>query len=168
MILALDVHYFKDHARAAAVGFNDWQASEPTQEFITTVKNVAAYESGAFYKRELPIILSLLKEHKLTPQTLVIDGYVYLDGIARAGLGKFLFDALDSKVGVIGVAKNPFEGIDEAFAVRRGGSKRPLYVTSVGFNNELAKQYVKTIHGEHRLPTLLKLVDQLARDNSQG
>ncbi len=161
--LAIDVHYFNSKARAAAVSFSDWQASKADDCFVVEVNGVAAYESGAFYKRELPIILKLLETYKLKPEIILIDGYVFLDGEVKAGLGKMLYDALEQSTTVIGVAKNSFEGIGERFALYRGQSQRPLYVSSAGIDASDAKNIIRKMHGDYRLPTLLKLVDQLCR-----
>ena len=45
-------------------------------------------EPGQFYKRELPCILELLKQVNPLPNYIVIDGYVYLGGDEKPGLGK--------------------------------------------------------------------------------
>jgi deoxyribonuclease V len=104
-----------------------------------------------------------LEDHGTMPDLIVIDGYVYLDGAEKAGLGKHLFDALDRKVGIIGVAKNPFKYISADFAVYRGRSKKPLYVTAAGVPVALAKRRVATMRGAFRVPTLLKEADRVSR-----
>jgi hypothetical protein len=38
-----------------------------------------------------------------------------------------------------------------------------LYVGSVGIDKEMAAENIKQMHGEFRIPTLLKMVDSLAR-----
>jgi deoxyribonuclease V len=50
----------------------------------------------------------------------------------------------------------------EAKEVLRGQSRQPLFVTSVGLEDDAA-QCVRKMHGEFRMPTLLKRVDQLCR-----
>ena len=79
---------------------------------------------------------------------------------APPGLGKFLYDALGGEVIVIGVAKTAFRGIPPLYQLFRGGSKRPLYVTAAGVHLDLAKDFIRSMHGEHRLPTMLKRVDR--------
>lgn len=162
-ILAMDVHYADTSAQIAGVIFADWNDAVAMSHHLAHADNVASYQSGQFYKRELPLLLQLIQQHRLEPDIIVVDGYVFLDGVARAGLGKYLFDALAGDVAIIGVAKNRFEGLPDSYAVWRGSSKRPLFVTSVGIAVEEAKAAINTMHGAHRLPTLLKLVDSLAR-----
>jgi deoxyribonuclease V len=84
----------------------------------------------------------------------------------RAGLGKHLFKFLDGKIPVVGVAKSKFEGSSGA-EVFRGGSIRPLYVTSAGMDLQKASVRIRSMHGVHRIPTLLKRVDLLARQRAQ-
>lgn len=159
----MDVHYADTNAQIAGVMFDDWRDAEPRSRYLAHAHRVASYESGQFYKRELPLLLHLIRQHQLEPDIIVVDGYVFLDGVARAGLGKYLFDALAADIAIIGVAKNRFEGLTDSYAVWRGSSQRPLFVTSVGMALEEAKAAICAMHGAHRLPTLLKLVDSVAR-----
>jgi len=64
---------------------------------------------------------------------------------------------------VIGVAKTAFADNDVALPLLRGDSQKPLYVTSVGIDGAEARQAVARMHGEHRVPTLLRWVDQACR-----
>lgn len=48
----------------------------------------------------------LLSKHNLKPDCIIVDGFVHLED-DKPGLGKHLYDALNGKVRVIGVAKNP-------------------------------------------------------------
>ena len=69
--------------------------------------DVAPYESGSFYKRELPCIVSLLQDLDVRDISLiVIDGFVHLDDDGRYGLGGHLYERLERKVQVVGVAKS--------------------------------------------------------------
>ena len=63
---------------------------------------------------------------------------------------------------VIGVAKAAFER-GNAMPVLRGDSGRPLFVTAAGMNGHEAAELIRGMHGPHRVPTLLKRADQLAR-----
>jgi len=56
-----------------------------------------------------------------------------------------------------------FRDIDELFALYRGQSRNPLYVTAEGIELPRAREAVAGMHGEHRQPTLLKLADQVCR-----
>ncbi|MEK8029449.1 endonuclease V [Ideonella sp. DXS29W] len=163
MILALDVHYAADHSVVAGVAFDRWDDSRPKRSFVERLPPAAEYEPGRFYQRELPCLLTLIRAHDLHPHCVVIDGYVYLDGASEPGLGNHLYHALQATTAVVGVAKTSFRAIGPEFQVLRGGSERPLYVTSIGMALSDAKAAIAGMHGPHRLPTLLKWVDQLCR-----
>ncbi|RIK80864.1 endonuclease V [candidate division KSB1 bacterium] len=109
MILAVDVDYRDDNAVAAGVLFQNWEDREPVQELIAEILTVAEYEPGQFYKRELPCVLALLQQLEQLPEFIVIDGHVYLDGNQKPGFGKHLYDALEGKSIIIGVAKSRFK-----------------------------------------------------------
>jgi deoxyribonuclease V len=64
---------------------------------------------------------------------------------------------------VIGVAKTAFANIGDEYKLLRGQSASPLYVTSVGMPLAEAKAAIQSMHGEFRIPTHLKRVDQLCR-----
>ncbi|MFZ6733620.1 endonuclease V [Undibacterium sp. Ji42W] len=166
-LLAVDVHYSSDEAGESAcvagVVFHNWDDDKPTKTCISHINSVANYVPGEFYKRELPCILQLLEEHDLQPDCIIIDGYVYLDGTSKPGLGWYLHEALAGKVSIIGVAKSSFSAIDASFGICRGESIKPLYITSLGMDLATTQASIATMHGEYRLPTLLKLVDQLCR-----
>lgn len=163
MLLAVDVHYDKHNGVVAGVAFESWTDAKPSGIYLSKIEHVDDYVPGQFYKRELPAILRLLGEYSLEPEYIVIDGYVYLDGYSIPGLGKHLYDALHGKVKVIGVAKRPFAGISEDYAIYRGASRKPLYVTSMSEVLPVAKLHIMAMHGAHRIPTLLKKADQLCR-----
>jgi deoxyribonuclease V len=163
LILAVDVYYENSGAVVAGIGFADWTDTAPAASYVSAIDQAGRYIPGQFYKRELPCILELLKEHKLSPTHIIIDGYVYLDGYSRPGLGKHLYDALSGKVKIVGVAKNPFRGITGEYELYRGLSTKPLYITCAGMTLSEAKSRIAAMHGQHRIPTLLKTVDQLCR-----
>ena len=163
MIVAVDVAYESDRAVAACVVFGDWADARAVEEQVVEVGEPAAYEPGQFFRRELPAVRAALDVVSRRFHTVVVDGYVWLDAAEqRPGLGAHLHAALDGRVTVIGVAKSPFNGAG-AVAVTRGTSSRPLYVTAVGVDVGVAAEYVRQMHGSHRIPTLLRRVDGLAR-----
>ena len=172
MIVCVDVDYREGlggqttSAVAAAVLFASWSAAYADAEHTRTIEEVAAYVPGQFYRRELPCLLALLAElderSELGP--IVIDGYVYLDEHDKPGLGRYLYDALERRIPIIGVAKTPFRANKAAREVLRGTSRQPLYVTAVGVDPELAARNVQGMHGRFRFPTMLKRVDRLCRD----
>ncbi len=170
-LLALDVCYERDGtAIAAGVAFETWTAAAPSAEFDVRIETPHAYEPGAFYKRELPCLLRALDAFWGLPiaqdcvvEAIIVDGYVDLDANGRPGLGRHLYDALDGRIALVGVAKTPFAGIGADHAVLRGASARPLFVTAAGLDLDAAKRAVISMHGAHRIPTLLKRVDRLSR-----
>jgi deoxyribonuclease V len=162
-LACLDAHYADSAASAACVLFAAWDAAEPLQVLTTRQGAAAAYEPGAFYKRELPILLAVLDRLGQPPGTVLVDGYVWLDG-GRPGLGARLHEALGGRIPVVGVAKTAFAGATAGIAVERGGSRRPLYVSAVGIDTAEAARGVQSMHGQHRIPTLLQLADRTARD----
>ena len=165
MILAIDVFYGKRSATAAGVIIDSWTEEHPIKEIISSIEPINEYEAGSFYKRELPCILKLLEEHRIEPDSIIIDGHVLLDGQQRPGLGKHLFDSLNKRIPVVGVAKNAFKNIPDNCKVFRGTSKRPLFVTSIGIPGEEAKSLICSMHGANRIPTILKRADQLCRQS---
>ena len=165
MIAAFDVHYLEDgRASAAALLFSDYSDAEPAGVYTQFLPGAADYIPGQFYRRELPCILTLLKKINMALDEMVVDGYVMLGN--RPGLGEHLFESFHGKIPVIGVAKSKFEG-SSGTEVFRGGSIRPLYVTSAGVEQKKASERIRTMHGAHRVPTLLKRVDLLARENAR-
>ncbi len=163
-LACLDAAYTESAASAACVLFATWDASAPLRVLATRRGAPAAYEPGAFYKRELPLLLAVLDQLERLPGTLIIDGYVWLDAEGRPGLGAMLHRALDERIPVIGVAKTWFAGASACIPVVRGGSRRPLYVSAAGIDAAEAAQGVLSMHGRYRIPTLLRLADRAARD----
>jgi deoxyribonuclease V len=163
MIVCVDVDYRAAEVVAACVGFHDWSDAAPALEAVTrTVGPPPAYESGAFYRRELPYLTAALAGLAAVPQVVVVDGYVWL-APGRPGLGGHLHAALGGQIEVVGVAKRNFEGA-VAIPILRGTSRQPLYVTTTGPHVAGVAAAVRAMHGPHRIPTLLKRVDRLARD----
>ena len=163
MILAVDVAYRDGTAFIAGIAFDCWHDAKEKAIFTSRLDNPEEYVPGQFYRRELPCILKLLIEHSLVPNTIVIDGLVYLDGKSEPGLGKYLYDALRGHISVLGVAKTPFERIPRDCDLYRGNSKKPLHVTSAGLPLADAKNCIQSMHGHYRIPTLLKKVDRIAK-----
>jgi deoxyribonuclease V len=166
MLVAVDVQYAEPAVVTAVVGFMDW--SDPTSMLECVCRAAvtpAPYEPGAFYKRELPFVLEAvtLVERCHPTEAVVIDGHVWLRK-GQPGLGARLHEALGRKT-IIGVAKAAFaEG--SAVPVLRGSSSRPLFVTAAGMNAHESAELVRGMYGAHRLPTLLKRSNQLARGHA--
>ncbi|TCM69764.1 endonuclease V [Acinetobacter calcoaceticus] len=168
MIVAIDVGYQESTALVAALVFEHWQSQTPVQEYRLKLNDIAEYEAGAFYKRELPCILAILQSIQHEIDCIVIDGYVFLGEDQTAGLGHYLWEALGQKVPIIGVAKNFFKGTPKACEMLRGKSIKPLYVTAIGIEQSVALQSIQSMFGQHRIPNLLKRVDQMSREQNQA
>ena len=161
MKLAVDAYYTGNKAKVVEVLFENFSDKKPLKIISKIVDGLAPYESGSFYKRELPCIVSLLQDLDVRDISLiVIDGFVYLDDEGRYGLGGHLYEHLEHRVQVVGVAKSLFKGSCKLVRkICRGESKRPLFVSAVGTDLDEAARLVKEMSGEFRMPSLLKILD---------
>lgn len=168
MIACLDVAYDDAVAYAGGLVFNDWTDASSVEEQVIPVVGVQQhYESGQFFRRELPCLLAVLKA--LPPaEVVILDGYVWLGGVDQPGLGAHLYQALGGQAAVVGVAKTRFQCAKLACEVFRGRSTRPLFITAAGMNPESAAGHIRSMHGSYRIPTLLKRVDYLCRHVRAG
>ena len=163
MLLATDVHYTENTATAAGILFKNWDAAEASNIVTAHIPEVAEYIPGQFYKRELPCLLALLQELPTEPDCIVVDGFVYLDNAQKPGLGKYLYDALEARIPIVGVAKSAFTSTPEECGILRGESHNPLYITAAGMTLSEAKASVTQMHGAYRMPSMLKLADRVCR-----
>jgi deoxyribonuclease V len=165
MHLAVDVYYAADSARGAGAAFARVQDEGPAFVVIEDFAGVAGdYEPGDFKKRELPYLVKLVelaRQQDADIATILVDGYVWLEG-GRAGLGGHLFEALGGSTPIIGVAKTRFHSAS-AIEIMRGQSQSPLFITAAGMEPQQAADFVAAMHGEHRIPTLLRIVDHASR-----
>jgi deoxyribonuclease V len=163
---AVDVCYLPGGgARAAAVLAADPLFTAVLAERAVQIAAVEPYEPGAFYRRELPPIRTVLAGvHGLG--LLVVDGYVDLDPDGRMGLGAHA--RAEFGVAVIGVAKTRFATATHAVPVLRGRSSRPLFVTSAGLPPGRAADLVRRMPGHFRVPDALRRADALARRQIPG
>ena len=162
-IIATDVQYDNEAgtAVAAAVAFSPWPAAVPSHEWTVEIDHIEEYEPGQFYRRELPCLRALLDAAPVTGAVIIVDGHVWLS-TGRPGLGRHLYGALGERTPVVGVAKRPFH-LGCAVKLYRGRSKNPLHITAAGLHEVSCLGWVKAMHGPHRIPTMLKRVDQLCR-----
>ncbi len=152
------------------MAFERWSDQSPKATLSIEVPVLADYVPGSLYLRELPPILTIIekfrKEKGVHPEFIVIDGYVWLTSRRMPGLGLHLFQQLRQQPGpqtkVIGVAKSPYKDTP-APTLFRGGSKRPLFITAAGVNEQMAVTFIASMHGKNRIPDLLKLADTLSR-----
>lgn len=163
MIGALDVHYGTDGAHAAALLFEHWQASAAVAAHSAMDPQVADYQPGHFYLRELGPLLTVVRSIPVPVHTWVIDGYCQLSPAGAPGLGAHLHTALPPSTCIVGVAKRRYREATHAIEVLRGDSRQPLFVTAIGMQAHEAARLVAGMAGPHRMPLLLKAVDQLAR-----
>ena len=159
-IVITDVYYQNTYAQAAGVLIHRWSDTEPAAEYLSCSDEIDAYVSGQFYQRELPHLLRLL--HTIESyDCVVVDAHVWLTR-DQPGAGHYLWQALDQRVPVIGVAKNPFHN-GVALPLTRGDSKKALWISAVGVDPQEARGWINEMAGPYRIPTLLKHVDSLSR-----
>lgn len=187
--VAIDTYYYKDRAKTVGVVFNEWEDSEPEKIIVSWLSSdqYGPYIPGEFYKRELPCILGLLDNIPdiLGYDAIILDGLAHLPTVPGGivdGLGIRLEEELNKRYpnfrnsdpfgtgriygpAVIGVAKTPFKGCDDDAGIAkvfRGSAKKPLYVCTTWFNmsSSDAGDHIKSMHGEFRIPTLLKILDK--------
>ncbi|MBS3809831.1 MAG: hypothetical protein KGY38_06745 [Desulfobacterales bacterium] len=160
---AIDVYYEDSRWIAACVVFADWQDSRPVEVVRASGPDPRPYKAGRFYQRELPCLISVLERAGHEFDTILIDGYVHLKTGAGKGLGAWLFESLPYSPAVVGVAKNPLKIADRFVPIQRGRSKKPLFISAIGWQADQAVQYILTMHGPYRIPTLIKIADRQAR-----
>jgi len=164
MILAIDVYYREEEAKAVGVLF-EWADTIPRKVIQKRIDKVDEYIPGEFYKRELPCIVELLQEVELSEISIIIvDGYVYVDNNSKYGLGAHLYATLNGMVPVIGVAKTSYYNNENmVLPIFRGVSSKPLFVSAIGIDINEAAQRVKSLSGINRIPDILKQLDQITK-----
>ena len=165
MLVAIDTAYSDTSSATGGVIFESWESTEPVDILVSKLLNKPKpYQSGEFYKRELPCILYLLNKITHPLEYILIDANVFLDGTKKPGLGKHLFDALDQNTDIIGIAKNRYHLMPQKHAVIRGESIHPLYVTTTSNNLTSVKNNIALMAGDFRIPSMLKLADKISKD----
>jgi deoxyribonuclease V len=87
-IACLDVAYSSTAAAVACVMIQSWDAKGANRIQVRRFDSPSErYEPGAFYKRELPLLMSIISEFEDAIEVIVIDGYVWLDANSQPGLG---------------------------------------------------------------------------------
>jgi len=163
MNAVLDVHYDGDWANVACLHFAEWTDSVPAAAHFSQLEVPAEYRPGEFYLRELPCLLHALRQESMCFEALVVDGYVHLVPPINKGLGTHLAESLPYRTSVVGIAKNPFRLADRFLPVLRGRSHKPLFISAADMPVEKAAERVRSMHGEFRIPTLLRMTDRLSR-----
>ena len=164
-IACLDAAYDRTAAAVAGALIRSWDAECASQMLVRRFGGSSgSYEPGAFYKRELPLLLSIISDFDRPIEVIVIDGYVWLDANGLPGLGGHLFSSLERRIPVVGIAKTRFRNDSWSISVLRGESRRPLFITSAGIQAREAAECVRRMHGDYRIPTILNIVDRAARE----
>ncbi|AKN31041.1 endonuclease V [Clostridium carboxidivorans P7] len=158
-----DVYYYENYAKASCVVFQKDEEERILAEYNVLIDEINEYIPGQFYKRELPCILKLLDKVKENLDFIIVDSFVWLND-SKKGLGGYLYEALNCKTPVIGVAKTFFKDSTNYLEVYRGNSNKPLYVSAANLDLNYAAQFIKELNGEYRMPQVLKRVDQLSRE----
>lgn len=165
---AIDVHYRNESAVTALVEFQDFSSCSMLRSLLCETEIAAPYIPGKFYLRELPCILNILEHSDRQYQIIIIDGYVFLKEPVRYGLGGHLARATGYETIIIGVAKNYLRMAERFVTVKRGRSSRPLYVSAFNMETEAAGLLIKEMHGENRIPCILKQTDQISRKHKES
>lgn len=162
MIIVIDAYYKGNNAHAVGVLADEITSSKESGYITANVTDVGEYISGEFFKREQKAIEAILSQLNLERvNCILVDGYADFGG-NKLALGGYIFN--EYHIPVIGIAKKHFQGcLLENTEVLHGKSSSPLYVTSKGIELEAAKEMVKSMYGENRLPYLVKLADSLSR-----
>ncbi|MDR6565010.1 MULTISPECIES: endonuclease V [unclassified Arcicella] len=166
MILCFDTYYFDNKAKTVCIAFESWENDENYQVTTEILEGIEEYQSGEFYKRELPCIMSLLEKIQIENiETIIVDSFVFLDDNQKLGLGGHLYRELGSTIPIIGVAKTNFATIEQnKRQLLRGTSIKPLYITAIGIDLDKATELIKNMSGPNRIPTLLKTLDTLTKE----
>lgn len=148
MKYVLDVQYKgNENAVVACLGFENWEDEKAIYAKQYFIEDIMPYVPGEFYQRELPCLLEALKILE-DIELIVVDGYVWLDEESHKGLGYHLYDALDKKVSIVGVAKAKFGNTPKICELLRGESVKPLYITTKDMELEEAKKAIASMHGK--------------------
>ncbi len=169
MVLALDVHYRKVLTKAVGVLF-DWKDTDPQEIICEYIEGVEDYIPGQFYKRELPCLMKIIEPLDIsTLDVIIVDGHIYVDNNGNYGFGGKLYEALENKIPIIGVAKTPFYNNKETVTeIRRGKSDNPLYVSAIGIDLFTASENILDMAGDFRIPNILKTLDHITKNDTDS
>ena len=165
MIVIVDADYNEGTMKGHVAGIvcRTPYDSAPRAIVTATVDNIEEYCPGEFYKRELVCAEAVISQLELSElEMIIVDGFADF-GTEKRSLGAYVYDRY--QVPVIGIAKNPYKPcLVPDTEVLRGQSLKPLFVTCQGISHESAKEIVRNMAGEHRIPDMVKAADKAARD----
>lgn len=165
MVIVIDADYDETTKKGHVAGIVcETALDDHVRRTVTAiVENISDYCPGQFYKRELQCVDAILEQVDLdTIGMIIVDGFADFGTDVRS-LGTYVYD--NYHLPVIGIAKNPYKPcIIKDIEVTRGSSNRPLFVTCMGMDHGLAKEIVRQMAGENRIPFLVKEADKIARD----
>ena len=160
MIGIFDVGYSDESALVGCVSLAKFEDAAPNSEWVVEVGPVGVYQPGQFWRRELaPLLRGIDSADNLS--VCVIDAYVDLGETRTPGLGRILH--AKTGIPVIGVAKSRYPNSPREYEIQRGSSKRPLYVSTAGFDQREAKRCIVRMAGAGRVPAMIRRADQLSR-----
>lgn len=176
MIVAFDTYYYNGFSYTVGGVFKSWGDKEVSY-YATSVRTCidAEYKPGELYKRELPSIMQCLANLNIdTIDIIVVDGFVWLSEDGKTltkGLGAHLQDAIfnkyNTKKTIVGIAKNRYHvKIPDCVDLERGLiSAKPIFITcSETCFTEFYSTQVKIMHGDYRIPSIIKAVDTKTRE----
>jgi len=161
LIGVFDVGYGDDSALVGCLSISEFEDCVSTSEWVVEVSPVSPYVPGQFWRRELDPLLRGIAPATSDWSVCLIDAYVDLGQGRTPGLGRLLHEA--TGIPVIGVAKSRYPGTPREYEIRRGSSRRPLYVSAAGIDQEEAKESVTRMAGNGRIPTMIRRADLLSR-----
>lgn len=165
MVVIIDADYNEETREGHVAGIVAKNILSEQEEYVITafVTEIEDYIPGQFYRRELQSVDSIISQiEKGDIEMIVVDGYAD-SGTEEHALGTYVYEKYN--IPVIGIGKNKYDRcVLENLEVYRGESKKPLYVTSKGMDNEQAKTLVKKMAGKFRIPYLVKYADNRARN----
>ena len=163
-IACFDVYYYEGYAKACCIVFEIEPLESIISRYCEIINSVDRYIPGKFYKRELPCLLKVYKTIEEDIDLIIIDGFVFVEN-GKKGLGAHLYEALNRKIPIIGVAKTFFKGCTHYIQIYRGKSIRPLYISSIGIELNISAELIRNLNGDNRIPNILKMIDQLTRSD---
>ena len=161
VIGVFDVGYVDDAAVVGCLTIAEFEDARAVDEWVVEVRPVGPYVPGQFWRRELKPLLRGVAAAPGDLSVCVIDAYVDLGEEQTPGVGRMLYE--QTGIPVIGVAKSRYPGTPSECEIRRGSSRRPLYVSAAGFDQDDAKRYVEGMAGDGRVPTVIRRADLLSR-----